>query len=219
MINQIIEPLKDCICPLPFVDVCEGLVTIYSKPICEEINGQLIELGQNKFPIVCSTQLSECEQMTSMVVPDNTKKSVFYFEKVGDWNWSKTSKHGSSNPLSRKWPVKYFRGRIMLTGWLNMKSLGYDGCSIKDEIIANIIKVVCAKNFTKTDDNPDDPIISLEIELSGQTDNPFEQYTQELYKRWVCHPYEAFGILFDIEALINPCCFEDFEIKEPIENC
>lgn len=208
MINEIIQPIKDCICSLEFVDQCEGLVHTYSKPIMDRLDGGLYyEAGTVDFPIICNTTFEECESMTSNVTPDGSRKSVFYFDKVDDW----------SSPFAYNDKTKQFNGRIMLVGWLNLPKLGYDDCTIKDRVIGHLLKVICSK-FAK-------PVQSIGVtkqlcvDFAGVTDTPFAKYSQDLYKRWTCSPYEAFGIYLDIETQIAPHCFEDFEIKEPLINC
>lgn len=196
MISQITEILKDCIAAenLSYVETLAGLVQTETK----EIKNKKPELIQRAFPVYCPLTEPCPPNKIQPLVPDNQRKSLFYFERNGDVLFTGRER-GFSN----------FTGEVWLVCWLNPKKLGYDTCDLSAPIIAQMLRI-----FDKGAFNDPGGVYS-KIYIKPLTMRHKEPKIFQLYKynkkfyHLLEYPYDYFAIRFQIRWSVGDNCIDD----------
>ena len=205
MIKDIANILKAKLQPLPFVDRLAGVVQIARSQ--ETVEGKLI---QTRFPISCDVNGEDCAeggQRLIDLIPNSEKKSVFYFEDIGGAQFIDRTR----NDLN-------FQANLRLVGWLNMKELGKNQCSVTSLIVANVIRALTQGKKTFNED----PFTRITIEINQQVlnnANIFSDYTyKETETQYLMYPYDFFALDLRVFFSINENCMDTF-ILEPADEC
>lgn len=133
------------------------------------------------------------------LVPDDNKKSVFYFEDLGGSPFQ--GKENGNNLI--------FVSRLRLVGWLNLARLGKTDCSITSKVVAHLITRI--ESTTQINHSP---FTRLKIQVEGQMPkdpNIFSKYTYADEKvQFLLYPYDYFAINFKVTYSINKNCVPEF---------
>ncbi len=193
MVHTLAEILKNKIIGFDYVDKCAGIV----QTAVEKDGENVVE----RFPVACNVNGTDCDDEGKLIdlVPDDTKKSVMYFEDLG----------GAVFQGKEKDDLK-FMSRIRLVGWLNLNKLGKtDDCSITAKVVAHLMTRIETTKQT----NPI-PFTRLKIEVENQmvkNPNIFAKYTYaETRTQFLLFPYDYFAINFRVFYSINKNCVPEF---------
>ena len=206
MIKDVANILKAKIDTLPFVDRIAGIVQIAKDKQPKQGGG----FNEIKFPVGCEVNGTDCEEGSDRLtdlVPNSDKKSVFYFEDIGGVQFIERVR----NDLN-------FQANLRLVGWLNMKLLGKNQCSVTSLIVANIIRSLTEgkKSFNQ------DSFTRIKIEINQQVTNNaniFSNYTySETETQYLMYPYDFFALDLRVFFSINENCMDDF-ILSPVDEC
>lgn len=196
MIRYIGNILKDQIEDLAFVDKIAGVV----KPLRYKNKEGIIQT----FPVDCQISLNDCNKNKRYLdlVPDNSKKSVIYFEDVG------------LRPVSQNGTILKMNAQLNLIGWLNLQKLGVNGCSYSAMAIGAILKKLSIPQFNVVD-NPKLQYVSIKfLGQQPQSVNPFEKYSyDDTVNQFLMYPYDYFMLSFEIDFQFDTRCvnLETFE--------
>ncbi len=195
MNNDIAEIIKGYIEDKSYVDRIKGVV----KTLELHLEGKIV-----RYPIACDVDYKECKRSSVYLdlVPDSKKKSVFYFEEEG------------SRVVERKGRFIKMQSSLRLIGWLNIKKLGYETCSITSEIISDIIKTLPSTPFNTG------KYIGMNIQVTSQmpkNSSIFGKYTyNESQMQHLMYPFDFFALNLTVDYDINPNCLTDFDIQDPV---
>lgn len=186
--NILINKLVD----LPWVDKYAGVV----KPLTMH--------GDDKkrivFPASCQETFWNCsEGKYKSLIPDSSKRSILYLEDRG------------IRAISTSGPKIVFRASFDLVCWLNMKLLGFEGCSYSSQAIMGILnKLPIGIPFNNGNYH------KINITLNGErpkNENPFSKYSyDEATTQFLMYPFDFFVLNFDVEFEINKRCAEVSEL-------
>jgi len=204
MIIDIGNILKSKLIGLAFVDRIAGVVQTAVETE-EEKNKAAVK----KFPVACNVNEKDCEAASDRLtdlVPNDSKKSVIYFEDIGGAVFQNQTKRDHN-----------YVATIRLIGWLNLKLLGQDDCSVTSLVVANIIGAFSQqRTFNQT------PFTRIKIVANRQlTKDPniFSKYTYvEHETKYLLYPFDYFAIDFKVEFSINEECMDTFN-QGIIDNC
>lgn len=189
MNKEIANILKEKIQDLPFIDKLAGLVkTIETTDKSEAANPKVI-----RFPASVDVNGAPLKAWNyADLVPNSTKKSIFYIEGRG-------LKPG--NITARGFEMV---SSLRLIGWMNSR-FPVDTDSFA---IASII--------SRFDDRPFNSGIFTGIRIKpvailDSEDKLFSKYTyDEKVNQFLMLPFMAFGIDFEINLTMNPKCIREF---------
>ncbi len=199
MIHTIGEILKNKLIGFTYVDRLAGVVATGVK---KNASGKLI-----KFPMACDVTGVACDENNRIkdLIPDDKYKSVIYFEDLG-----------GSQFAEKKGNNLKFTSNIRLIGWLNLKLLGKDDCSVTAQVAAHIITRLESSKET----NPI-PFTRLKVAVISQlqrTPQIFGKYTyQEDQTQYLMFPFDYFAIDFKVTYWLNENCVPEFNAGIPDE--
>jgi len=193
MIHTIGEILKGKIAGFSYVDRLAGVV----QTAVDKSDKGII----NKFPVACDVNGVSCDEGGRIkdLIPNDAKKSVIYFEDLG----GSLFQTKSGNDLK-------FTSRIRLVGWLNLKKLGKDDCSVTAKVVAHLITRM---ESTKEINYP--PFTRLKIKVLNQVPKSaaiFSKYTYaQTRAQFLIYPFDYFAIDFLVTYSINKNCVPEFD--------
>jgi len=179
MNRQVAEYLKDFFSPLWWVDKLGGMVITARS-------------GEKAFPVEFNPDVDVCETQFNDYVPDDSKKSIIYFEDRGFVIGGMTSRYFVATTSLR------------LVCWLNYKLLDEDTYE-PDEFILDVLNAFPA-HFT------DGNIIgaTVSVESVSETDI-FSIYSYNIDKQFTFYPYGAFAVDISVKYRIAKDCFNSQE--------
>lgn len=180
-----------------FIDKLAGVVKTAVRSGKDSNNGRIIQ----SFPIACGTSFEDCNKNGSLtdLVPNSNLGCIVYFEDLGVRLISKSAQ-------LRNWKASY-----RMVGWINIKKLGYDSCSVSGTIINTILNQFPEVQFNVTGT----PYQRCSIEVLGQDPkslNPFSKYSYDEDKtQYLMHPFDYFSVQVDIDFSVHKSCVVAFE--------
>lgn len=199
MINDIGNILKNKLIGLPFVDRIAGIVQTAVDKTQDSDNKFVIK----RFPVSCDVTNKDCEDNTnrlSDLIPNDTKKSIFYFEDIGGVSF--VNQIGAN---------MNFVASVRLVAWLNIKKLGKTDCSITSLIVANVIR-----EYNKQKTFNENPFTRIKIKVEKQVikdANIFAKYTYNQHNtQYLTYPFDYFALDLKVEFSINEKCMNDFNL-------
>lgn len=206
MINQIIEAIEPALKALTWVDRYGGIVRTAIR-ITPDEEGDFFE---ESFPVSCDTTGADCFNTDSYLelVPDDSKKSVSYFEDSGlNYQGSGRAKRASV----------IFTGSVRFVTWFNCRMIGIDTCDIHPYIIGDLVRIFNQKfdNFQASQ------IRFLRIkfeldEIESKSPGPFTEYAYEDRQHLLLKPYDHISININVEAEILKNCLPSTPLQEPL---
>jgi len=182
MLHKIVDELIDNL-SFSFQGTLAGIAVPVKKTIAD---------GEKTFPVYYKDSLSDCEtDNLQQLVPDDTKKSIIYFEVI---NQPTVKQHHKA--------FNSFIGKIRLVCWANLKKISPDLHDM-GVIASNILD-----GFPSELDNIEF-ISSIRLFFDAQIDKAslFDKYTyNEAETQFMTYPYDAIGLNFDIEFRIAKGC-------------
>lgn len=172
--------------------------------------GVLVEPKSNGKKLLPLADMVHCEGCNehdyyALMIPDDSRKSVAYFEQSGDISITEAKEIG------RGW--RYAETKVNLVVWYNMNKLGYLDESIKDYITGDLLKRLdgCKCNAV------DHPYLgSIDLCLTScLSADPFKKYNYDR-KCLDILPYEWLHLQFDLKYSFNSKCLPDFECKDEV---
>jgi len=203
MIHKIGEILRDKIKDFTYVDKIAGVV---QTAMDKGENGQI-----DKFPVACDVIGADCEEAGGRLldlIPDDTKKSIIYFEDLGGAIFQGKERNNLE-----------FTSRIRLVGWLNLKKLGQTDCGVTAKVVAHLIT-----RLESSKKENYDPFTRLSISVQSQVSKQpsiFARYTyDQTRKQFLIFPFDYFAIDFIVRYSINENCVPEFNagVEDPCEN-
>jgi len=212
MTQPIVTAIKKILEEKCYIDCFGGLVRKVSIPI-PQVGGKTIT---KTYPISCA-KLDECKPNQPYVelLPSNKYKSVSYLELIGPVR-------RVVRPLDTKYPKNQacsFEAIFRFVMSYNMKKLGYDQCSIADQIIADIMN--CFKGSFSVGEPYKIPDITLApVSYLANDVSTFGKYSHEDALLSIgMPPCEFFHIDFKAQWTVLEGCVSQvpFKCKTPIE--
>ncbi len=179
MNREIADYLKDYISAYWWADKVGGMVITARS-------------GQKAFPVEFNSTPDDCETQFHDYVPDDTKKSIFYFEDRGFRIESANS--------------RYFVAITSLRAvcWLNYKLLDEDVYS-PDGFITDVLNAFPV-HFT------DGNIISATVSVQSVTEEDiFANYSYNIDKLFTFYPYGAFAVDIEVKYRLGRECAATIE--------
>jgi hypothetical protein len=206
MIQAVIDKLTTKVSVLNFIERYGGLVQTAVK-IGQTDEGAFYE---QRFPIACGVSSRECWEKGKFLqlVPNDTYKSVFYFEQLEDLNFEDGF---------YKDKVIQLRTTLRAVCWLNLAKLGLmDNCTISDQVAALLIDALSVKSEAL--DAPwDKASYQLEpLQVVQKTPEIFERYTYADYN-FTLYPYDYCAIDFELNVFVNTACIDDLTLGSEVE--
>lgn len=174
--------------------------------------GVLVEpkqVGDKLLPIAKVYDCPDCENQDNsdtyrLMVPDESKKSLAYFEKVGSFS-------STESEDVRDWYK--VEGPINLVVWYNIKNLGYPDKSIKDLVVNDMIRKL---NNKACQAHAHQYLRSVQLEWTGiLNDDPFEKYNYDLNCLDI-YPYEWVHLSFNLSFNVMSACLPELECLDSI---
>lgn len=174
MNREVAEYLKDYLTPLWWADKVGGMVITARS-------------GVKAFPVEFNANPQDCETQFHDYVPDESKKSIIYFEDRGFRIEGMNSRYFSAVTSLR------------IVCWLNYKALDED-TYIQDGFVLDVLNSLPV-HFT------DGNIIAATVSVeSVQEDDIFSNYSYTVDKLFTFYPYGAFAIDIEVKYRIGKDC-------------
>ena len=192
LIDTILSPK---IQPLDFVDRYSGIVRTIN---IAEGNGT--ETGiVKRYPLACDVTGVDCANIGiyQNLVPDDTKKSVIYWEMVSPMTNGGMTK-------TRDFYRKKFKGTARLVVWLNLAKLGIDNCTDSILVLPILEKEITTKGKI-TGGIYDGDLLWIEpLRMVNQDINIiFGKYDYNKLKNYYLYPFDFFAI--DVQFTLEQC--------------
>jgi len=192
LIDTILSPK---IQPLDFVDRYAGIVRTIN---IAEGNGT--ETGiVKRYPLACNVTGVDCANIGiyQNLVPDDTKKSVIYWEMVSPMQNSGMTK-------TRDFYRKKFKGTARLVVWLNLAKLGIDNCTDSILVLPILEKEITTRGKI-TGGIYDGDLLWIEpLRMVNQDINTiFGKYDYNKLKNYYLYPFDFFAI--DVQFTLEQC--------------
>jgi hypothetical protein len=204
MTTEFAEAFKDLIASLPFVDRLAGMV----RPVTFKDTNKDGAFVRRSFPVACGVSAKDCINNGKYqdLVPNDTKKSVLYFEEIG-----------GAQVIGREKNNLKFRATMRLVGWLNLQKLGVDSCSYSSAAVLQIISRLPEAYFNLNDRYTKCFITNLQE--ADKLPTIFGRYTyDETVTQYLLFPYDYFALNITVEYNVPRACIEAIVLDEPI-NC
>lgn len=203
ILKSFLDPLKsDGVTASKFIDKLAGVVKTAVRSGKDSNNGRTLQ----SFPIACGTSFEDCNKNGSLtdLVPNSNLGCIVYFEDLGVRLLSKSGQ-------LRNWKASY-----RMVGWINMKKLGSDSCSVSGTIINTILNQFPENQFNVAST----PYQRCSIEVLGQDPkslNPFSKYSYDEDKtQYLMHPFDYFSMQVDVDFSVHKSCVVAFEKETSI---
>lgn len=188
MNKDIADILKSYIGTVGFADLVGGMVKTVTFAQGEE--GAVVI---KRIPVDCGVTHAECESgKYSDLMPDDTKKSVMYFEDNGVTLIGQDTKDFT------------FQSRLTLVCWLNLQKLGKTNCSASALAISTILNTLPTRHLNSS------PYTRIQIQVeSEQEKSPaiFSRYTYDEEKlQFLMYPYDYFALNILTKFTIPKAC-------------
>ena len=180
---------------LDFVDRYAGIVRTIN---IAEGNGT--ETGiVKRYPLACNVTGVDCANIGiyQNLVPDDTKKSVIYWEMVSPMTNGGMTK-------TRDFYRKKFKGTARLVVWLNLAKLGIDNCTDSILVLPILEKEITTKGKI-TGGIYDGDLLWIEpLRMVNQDINTiFGKYDYNKLKNYYLYPFDFFAI--DVQFTLEQC--------------
>jgi len=180
---------------LDFVDRYAGIVRTIN---IAEGNGT--ETGiVKRYPLACNVTGVDCANIGvyQNLVPDDTKKSVIYWEMISPMTNGGMTK-------TRDFYRKKFKGTARLVVWLNLAKLGIDNCTDSILVLPILEKEITTKGKI-TGGIYDGDLLWIEpLRMVNQDINTiFGKYDYNKLKNYYLYPFDFFAI--DVQFTLEQC--------------
>jgi len=185
MISEIATQLTNTfLSSVQYADKVAGLVTPMKK---------MVNKVEKTFPVAINTPTTCNMSVFTDLVPDSSKKSIIYCEKVGEM-------------LMESLNINFWivNARLRLICWYNLDLINegnyVDEGVVADNLLSQIPRSLPNSSFTYVSNvrlYPQSVISGAEI---------FSKYTyDEVKDQYITHPYGAFAINIDVQYVLNKC--------------
>lgn len=212
MLNAVTDCLKQRLSELPFIETIGGIVQPIDK-VDEKYdnNNNVVGYASTTFPISCGMESTCFDNGRYMaLVPDDSKKSVGYFEQIGGVRpVGKTGAKGN---------IVCFEGRLRFVCWLNLLKLGLvDNCTYAPQFVINTICNIeggCSLEPVFTESH-----FTVEVIEEVKRDaSIFKDYSYDRNRlQFLMFPFDYFALDLRIKLFISKGCLKPIVLGEPIE--
>lgn len=204
MTGDFAEAIRIEIATLPFIDRLAGMV----RPVTIKTEQQTGSFTKQIFPVACNVSAADCINQGKYqdLVPNDSKKSVIYFEE-----------NGGSVVIGKERNNFQFRAGIRIVGWLNLGKLGVTGCSWSSVAVLQILSKLPQGYFNLNNTYTKCRIASVfEAEKSPAI---FSKYSyDESVIQYLLYPFDYFALNLTIEYVVPLACINALTLADPI-NC
>lgn len=213
MLNAVTNLLKIKLSELPFLEVIGGIVQPIDK-VEEKYdnNNNVVGYTSTTFPISCGMSNDCFDSGRYMaLVPDDSKRSVGYFEQIGG-----VKPIGTTGPKNN---IVCYEGRLRFVCWLNLQRLGLvDNCTYAPQFVINTICNI--EGGCRFDNSvfPESHFTVEVIEEPKRDASIFKDYSYDRNRlQFLLFPFDYFAIDLRIKMYISKGCLEPIVLGEPIE--
>lgn len=208
MIAAIVSEISSLITTLPFVDRYGGLVVPAERVDVNDFGTKVV----SRFPVSISVNNTDCWEKGRYrdLIPDSTKKSIFYFEDRSGISLS-----------SRSGKVLTFSGELRLVGWLNLPLLGESSfLSVTPYITLQLLDLLDT-SFYPNSGSLDGATIKIKATREVQKNQSiFSAWTYDAQvTQFLLYPFDYFAIDISFEVHIGRGCITEYQPKLPVISC
>jgi len=180
---------------LDFVDRYGGLVKTMN--ILMPTDGD--NTVQKRYPVACNVSAKDCENtgIYQNLVPDDSKKSVVYWEEV-------TPMQNSGYTQLRDFYTKKMIGTARLVVWLNLNKLGISNCTDAILTLPPIEKIITKKiNIIGGIYDTNLLMVQPKGMVKKSPKNIFGKYTYPDNAQYYLYPFDYYAI--DVQFELHQC--------------
>jgi hypothetical protein len=192
LIDTILSPQ---ITALEFADKYAGIVKTINIAVDNQSDTGIIK----RYPVACNVQGDDCANIGiyGELVPDDTKKSVIYWELIQPMTNAGYTK-------TRDFYNKRFKGTARLIVWLNLAKLGIEDCNGAILTLPILEKILTQKGKILTGVYENSLLWIEPKSLVKQDINTiFGNYDYPKLKNYYLYPFDFFAI--DVNFTLEQC--------------
>lgn len=182
-----------------YVDKLSGMVRPVSIAFPTSTPGRVV---YKTFPIACDVPYEGCQAdtMNKDMIPDDTKRSIIYFED------------GGVDFEKRENNLMFFNSRLKIIGWINLRKFKHSGCSLSSTIVTRIIRKL-----------PTQPVNNgiytrlhiVSISQAVKHPNIFSPYSyNETETQYLVYPFDYFALNISVKFAVNKNCLNEIELDD-----
>jgi len=154
---------------------------------------------QKRYPVACNVSASDCNNtgIYQNLVPDDSKKSVVYWEEI-------TPMQNSGYTKANNFYIKKMLGTARLVVWLNLNKLGIDNCSDAILTLPPIEKII-TKKFNIIGGIYDTNLLIIQPKgmVKKSPKSIFGNYTYPENMQYYLYPFDYYAI--DVQFELHQC--------------
>lgn len=207
MISQILEVIETDLLALPFIERYGGVIRVITRTGFNQETGESFE---ESFPVSCNTDGADCFQNGQYLAltPDDSKKSVAYFEESG---------LNFDGYTSQRRDMFVFSGSVRFVLWLNTKLLGYNTCDMQPYVLGSLLDLFQVINKPFDASVLKFASINMAVEsIEPKTPGPFIEYAYEDRQFLLMHPYDFISLDINLQAKVSKSCLDSFTLPQSI---
>lgn len=204
MIRKLLTPLDELISGKSYVDVYGGLAQ--QAVSIEEIGEGLF--SETIFPVSMNVDGQAClDGKYSDLIPDSSKRSIFYFEGLGDMDFRE--------PEGRRSAQARNEGRIAiadyrLVGWLNLPLLG-ENSPVSHKVVCDLLGSIHGYSIIDPQSIDLSAVSQIRYKVIRQVNRDvkiFERYSYGDKMNLLLSPYDFFALIIQVQAIMKggTCC-------------
>ena len=194
IIDKVISPKLEA---LSWVDRYSGIVRTINIAMGNGTDKGIVK----RYPVSCDLDSTDVDCANTgfyqNLVPDDTKKSVVYWEMISPMSNAGMTKQ-------KNFYVKKFKGTARLVVWLNLGNLGFQRCNDAFQLIPILEKEITTKAKLVGGDL-DGSMIWIEPQRMVKQDinTVFGGYDYDKLKNYYLYPYDFFAM--DVSFVLDQC--------------
>lgn len=156
------------------------------------------------FPVTTSISEADCwnEGIYKMLVPDEKKKSLLYFEESKQFVYSKNKIEGET-----------YTSEIKMVCWVNVPQLGLDHTTNKVDFVNSLRNIFGSKQVT-SGGKVSLKLLSVDNEVATQSF--FNKYNYNNVNSILYYPFITITMNCEIKVMGNIGCVQELVTAEPI---
>lgn len=202
MIRLVMESIKDRIEAIPWVERYGGLT--YPVTITDGENTRIFPFSDYATDRDCF----EAKDRYFYLTPDDSKKSVVYFEQAGDTAFTQSNR-GGSRLRGVLQGVQNFR----LVVWVNLNVIGSEFESDAAILAAQMWAAVDGWNVDRLHPDLNLPVTNIKWTIPSQIQKSlaiFQNYTYNDRGEFLMYPYEFFAFNVQATFFVKKACITEY---------
>lgn len=173
------------------------------KTLYKEVKEKGDKTSIKKFPVACDVSPVDCENQSifETLVPDDTFKSVVYWEEI-------TPFANIGQTQTKKFNERKFKGTARIVVWLNLPKLGITNCKDGALTIPSLEKILTKQGKIESGAFAGSHLWIIPKQIVQQDINIiFGKYDYPKLKNFFAYPFDFYAI--DVDFEMNQCLSND----------